>query len=63
VSAAELVVFVESVTWNVAADAPAVVGIPEICPAAFNVSPAGRFPDASLHEYGCDPPVAFKDAL
>jgi hypothetical protein len=53
VAALELV----SVTFTVKFAVPAVVGVPEITPAVFNVNPAGRLPDEIVHVYGEVPPV------
>lgn len=45
-----------AVTLNV--NDPAVVGEPEIAPAAERVSPSGRLPLVSVYEYGAMPPPA-----
>lgn len=49
----------ESVTVTTTESVPAVVGVPEITPAA-HVSPAGS--PVAVHEYGGTPPVAARDA-
>jgi hypothetical protein len=51
----------ESVTVTVKFEAPVKlpVGVPEITPVElFRVSPAGRLPAVTAHEYGVIPPVA-----
>jgi hypothetical protein len=47
-----------SVTFAVKFEVPAVVGVPEIVPAADSVSPAGSDPADTVHEYGDVPPDA-----
>jgi hypothetical protein len=48
---------VESVTFTVKENGPAVVGIPLITPVpAFSVSPGGRLPEAMAKVYGEVPP-------
>ena len=46
------------VTCTVKFAVPTVVGVPLICPAPFNVRPAGRLPATTLQAYGVAPPVA-----
>ena len=55
----------ESVTLKLsAAFDTACVGVPVMAPvAAFNASPAGSVPLASVHEYGVAPPVAVSMAV
>ena len=52
-----------SVTRTVKFDVPAVVGLPEMTPAADRVSPAGSEPDASDQVSGPVPPVATSPTL
>jgi hypothetical protein len=47
-----------SVTLIVKLDAPELVGVPEIQPAAFMVSPWGSDPEATLHVHVPTPPVS-----
>jgi hypothetical protein len=47
-----------SVTFTVKLLVPAVPGVPEIVPPADRLSPAGRDPIDTDHEYGGDPPLA-----
>jgi hypothetical protein len=42
---------------------PLAVGVPEITPALESVSPAGRLPEATVHVYPADPPVALTGAV
>jgi hypothetical protein len=49
---------VESVTFTVKVEEPAVVGVPEIVPVVESVKPAGKDPELMLQEYGAVPPVA-----
>jgi hypothetical protein len=50
---------VESVTFAVKLNDPAVVGVPEIVPvAAASVRPAGSVPELMLQLYGVVPPLA-----
>jgi hypothetical protein len=50
---------VESVTFAVKLNVPAVVGVPEIVPlAAASVRPAGNAPELMLQLYGVVPPLA-----
>jgi hypothetical protein len=49
---------VESVTFTVKVEEPAVVGVPEIVPPVERVKPAGKVPELILQEYGVVPPVA-----
>jgi hypothetical protein len=58
-SAAVVEVEALSVTRTVKFEVPAVVGVPEIVPAAESASPAGSVPAETFHEYGDVPPVAF----
>jgi hypothetical protein len=48
----------ESVTCTVKLDWPALVGVPLIVPPLLKLRPAGKVPDAIVHEYGVLPPVA-----
>jgi hypothetical protein len=48
----------ESVTCAVKLDWPALVGVPLIVPFVLKLRPAGRVPDANVHEYGSVPPDA-----
>jgi hypothetical protein len=59
---AESAVGAESATFTVNVDAPAVVGVPEIFPAA-SARPAGRDPEATLQVSVPAPPVAASVAL
>lgn len=47
-----------SVTVTVKLEVPAVVGVPEITPAALRLNPAGKVPDVTDHVYGAVPPAA-----
>src|SRR5579864_6631051 len=52
-------VFVESLTWAVKVNGPAVVGVPEITPVAVSrTKPEGRLPEMIENEYGGTPPPA-----
>ena len=51
---------VESVTLAVKLKEPAVVGVPEIVPAAESDRPAGKAPEVMLQLYGVVPPLAAK---
>jgi hypothetical protein len=54
----------ESETWTVRFDVPAVVGVPLMTPPVVNVSPAGNDePLASDQVYGGVPPLAAKVVL
>ncbi len=53
---------VESVTWTVKKDVPAVVGFPAIELPTYD-RPAGSAPEAADHVYGVVPPVATSGAL
>jgi hypothetical protein len=57
-SAAVVEAEVLSVTLTVKPADPAAPGVPDMAPAAERVSPAGRDPEASDHEYGGEPPEA-----
>ena len=57
----EIVVLAESVTLIDSVNDPAVVGVPLMVPAAFNVSPGGREVEG-VHVYGAEPPEAVKTA-
>jgi hypothetical protein len=55
---------VESVTFTVNENGPAVVGVPVIAPVlAFRVRPAGRLPEAIANVSGAVPPVTTIDEL
>ena len=48
----------ESVTFTVNEELPAVVGVPLICPELLSVRPAGKLPELSDQLYGVVPPLA-----
>ena len=48
----------ESVTFALKSKGPAVVGVPEIAPAADRAKPGGRLPVAIDQTYGGVPPLA-----
>ena len=52
----------ESVTFTVNEELPAVVGVPLICPEPLSVSPAGKLPELIDQLYGAVPPLAATDA-
>ena len=52
----------ESVTFTVNEEVPAVVGVPLICPEPFTVRPAGREPELNDQLYGVVPPLAASEA-
>ena len=53
---------VESLTFTVNDEVPAVVGVPLICPELPRVRPAGREPELSDQLYGVAPPLAASKA-
>ena len=48
----------ESVTFTVNEEVPAVVGVPLICPELLSVKPAGKVPELIDQLYGVVPPLA-----
>jgi hypothetical protein len=52
----------ESVTFTVNEEVPAVVGVPLICPELLSVKPAGKLPELTDQLYGVLPPLAASDA-
>jgi len=50
----------ESVAWTVNDEAPVCVGVPEICPPALRLNPAGNDPDTTDHVYGAVPPTPLR---
>lgn len=52
----------ESVTFIVNDEFPALVGTPVMSPAALSVKPAGKAPEEIDHVYGVLPPPAYKKA-
>ena len=48
----------ESVTFTVNEEVPAVVGVPLICPVALSANPAGKAPALIDQLYGVVPPLA-----
>lgn len=52
-----------SCTRAVKVKVPAVVGVPAIVPDVCKLSPLGKAPDSTLHEYGPWPPLAARAAL
>ena len=52
----------ESLTFTVKEEVPAVVGVPLICPELLKVRPAGREPELSDQLYGVVPPLAASEA-
>ena len=53
---------VESLTFTVKEEVPAVVGVPLIWPEVLRVRPAGREPELSDQLYGVVPPLAASEA-
>jgi hypothetical protein len=53
----------ESVTFTVNDDVPAVVGVPLICPELLRVNPAGNAPAVIDQLYGVVPPLAANVAV
>ena len=51
------------VTLAVKSKSPAAVGVPEMLPFAFKVTPPGRAPADTAQAYGVTPPVAARVAL
>ena len=51
----------ESVTFTVNEEVPAVVGVPLICPELLSVRPAGKLPELTDQLYGVVPPLAASD--
>ena len=52
----------ESVTFTVNEELPAVVGVPLICPELLSVNPAGKLPELIDQLYGVVPPLAASEA-
>jgi hypothetical protein len=52
-----------SVAWIVGLYEPAVVGVPDIWPAALSATPAGNWPEVTAHVYGAVPPDAVIDVV